>query len=384
MPAWPGRLLIGLILVPLYPLWLLPQVKGMVRAALFVTQVLPLPFKPQRWFAGEPSREAVSFPLAEGTGSADIYRIPDGRKRAGVMVFLGIIAAPRDDHRVVNLGMALARAGFVAMFPWSPSMMGKRIQPDEPDNLVRAFQHLTGLEYVAEDRSGMGGFCVGAAMVTIAASDPRINEGVNFVSSFGSYYDMGDTIRQICSNRSFYGRAVDPWDPNHLTEEVMTIQLIGGLADASERDTLTRMFIGEDDVHAQEPEGLSGEGRMIYRLLSSTAGPDEGRLTLEEADLLVRDLPASFQEGLKRISPSASVANLKARILIAHDREDNLVPSEESRRLADALRKRGGLHHTEFSFFSHVTPGKRVGAITFVKEAFKLFRYTYSIIRVTA
>ena len=379
-----GRLVMGLILVPLYPLWLLPQVKGVVRAALFVTQVLPLPFTPQKWFAAEPIREAVSFPLAEATGSADVYRIPGGRKRAGVLVFLGIIAAPRDDHRVVNLGTALARAGFVAMFAWSPSMMGKRIEPDEPDNLVRAFQHLMSLDYVDPGRVGMGGFCVGASMLTIAASDPRINERVSFVSSFGAYYDMGDTIKQICSNRSFYGRAVDPWDPNHLTEEVMTIHLIGGLEDAAERDALTRMFIGEDGSHAQEPEGLSGEGRMVYRLLSSTAGPDAGRLSLEEADRLVRDLSTSFQDGLRRISPSAGVANLKARVLIAHDREDNLVPSEESRRLANALRERGGFRHTEFSFFSHVTPGKRVGAVTFVKEAFKLFRYTYSIIKVTA
>ena len=57
------------------------------------------------------------------------------------------------------------------------------------------------------------------------------------------------------------------------------------------------------------------------------------------------------------------------------------MPSEESRRLADALVTRGDLHYTEFSFFDHVTPDKAVGPLTFVKEAFKLFRYTYNIMR---
>ena len=94
-------------------------------------------------------------------------------------------------------------------------------------------------------------------------------------------------------------------------------------------------------------------------------------------------MPAGLLEDFDKISPSAWVGKLKARLLIAHDREDHAVPSEESRRLADALSDRGNLLYTEFSFFSHVTPDKPVGPFTFVKEAFKLFRYTYSIIRLT-
>lgn len=60
-----------------------------------------------------------------------------------------------------------------------------------------------------------------------------------------------------------------------------------------------------------------------------------------------------------------------------------MVPAEESHRLADALSARKGISYTEF-FFSHVTPNKRVAPLTFAKEAFKLFRYVYSIIRVAS
>ena len=42
-----------------------------------------------------------------GVGIADIYRIPDGKKRAAVLLFLGANAAGRDDKDVVKLGDAL-------------------------------------------------------------------------------------------------------------------------------------------------------------------------------------------------------------------------------------------------------------------------------------
>ena len=63
--------------------------------ALFVTQVLDVGPKPQSWFTGEPQRQEVSYPQATGTGLADIYRIPDGRQRAAVLIFLGANAAGR-------------------------------------------------------------------------------------------------------------------------------------------------------------------------------------------------------------------------------------------------------------------------------------------------
>ena len=390
------RLGLGIIiLIFLNFLALSLQGRTIVRSTLFVAQVLPLPIKPQEWVTANPVLESVTFPLADGEAKADIYRVKGGGKRAGILVFLGVDPAPRNDARVVNLGNGLARAGFVAMFPWSETMMGKRIHPSEPDNLVHAFTFLRGLEYVDQDRVGMGGFCVGGSISVIAASDPRINDAVRFVSSFGGYYDAYDLLKQIASNRSIYKQTVEPWEPDALVEDVLANQLIEGLQDGRDKELLSGIFLdisgglkkGATMLDASdESQGLSElskRGNAVNRILESVAAHgDQDRLALNEAEAYMQELPSRFLDELWRLSPSTSIGNLKARLLIAHDREDNLIPSEESRRLLAAISERGNMHYTEFSFFSHVTPDKQVGAITFTKEAFKLFRYTYDIIKV--
>ncbi len=386
MRRWLSRATIALMRLVLRPLGLLPippQLRATVRAVLFITQVLPLPFKPQEWLLPSPKREPVTFQLDGEEGSADIFRIADGRVRAGVLVYPGANPGLKTDPRVANLGNALARAGFVVMVPWSPFLLQNELSPSDPDYLVRAFQYFRGLKWVDKDRVGMGGFCVAASMVLVAASDSRISGQVDFVSSFGAYYDLKDLIRQISTKRRFYRDASKPWYPSDNTQRFLANQLIGGLEEP-EKDVMTGAFLGEDDGEQPQPDGFSMAGKTVHGLLSSMAATEaDGRISLEEAESLFQRLPTSLLDDMDKVSPAASIGGLRARLLIAHDREDDAVPSEESRRLADALQKHGDLHYTEFSFISHVTPGRPVGPLTFIREAFKLFRYTYKVIRVS-
>ena len=57
------------------------------------------------------------------------------------------------------------------------------------------------------------------------------------------------------------------------------------------------------------------------------------------------------------------------------------MPSEESRRLADALPDNVDAYYTEFSLFNHVDPTQVVGPIEFVGEAIKLFLHMYNVMK---
>jgi hypothetical protein len=46
-------------------------------------------------------------------------------------------------------------------------------------------------------------------------------------------------------------------------------------------------------------------------------------------------------------------------VIIGHDRDDAVVPVEESRRLRDDLSGNRGLRYTEFAMFEHADPTRR-------------------------
>ena len=371
-------LALGLVLVALTVIFtLIPPAWVGVQTGLFVSQILDAPVKPQSWFNSQPLRQEISYPRPDGEGVADLYRIPDDRKRAGVLIFLGANAAGRDDPDVINLGNALARAGFVAMFHWSRTMgLRLNIDPDEVENLVWAFQHLRSQEFVDQNRIGMGGFSVGGSLAMVAASDPRISDDVVFLNAFGAYYDVHDFFLQVASRSRFFEGQQEPWEVDRLTWLVFANELIGSLDDPKERELFNRRFLQGEDITEEELAATSSQAQTVRLLLEGT--------TLEEAETLYQSLPAGLRRDLQRISPSAHISGLKARLMIMHDRGDRLIPAAESRRLVQALEGRGNFRYTETEVFEHVRPGSDSGIWALISEAFKLYRHMYGIVRVAA
>ena len=348
-----------------------PQGKAGFRAALFVPQVLDAPIKPQLWFSGDPVRHEVTYPQANGTGVADVYRIPDGEPRAAVLLFLGANAAGRDDKDVINLGEALARSGFVVMFHWSPTMaLQHNIDPAEIDNLVRAFQFLERQEWVDSERVGIGGFCVGASFSLVAAADPRIRDRVRFVNAFGPYFDARELLIQVVTRSRIDQGVRTPWQPDRLTLEVFANELIETVDDPADNELLTKRYMAGESIDAQP---ATSAGQTVARLLEGVSPEEAARLYLT--------LPEDFREGMDQISPSRYVNDIKAKLLVLHDRNDELVPSAESRRLAAAMADRGDIRYTELLSFDHVRPETGTGAWLLIKEGFKLYRHMYSVMR---
>lgn len=356
-----------------------PQLPTGLHTALFVTQVLNIPVKPQTWFTQAPVREEITFQRANGEGQADVYYIPDGKRRAALLVFLGANAAGRDDRDVVNFGNALARTGYVPMFSWSPTMgLQNNVDPEEVENLVWAFQHLRAQDYVDPDRVGMAGFSVGGSFTMVAASDPRISDDVAFVNAFGAYYDARDFFVQIASSTKRSGDTVEHWDVDRLTRRVFTNELIEVAPTEEERNILTRRFVDNAEVPQGELDRLDGTADISRRLLEGT--------NPQEAERLLNEMPADFLEELDGISPRNCIDNFENRLLIMHDVGDPLIPVGESRRLMATLESqgRGNMRYTETEIFEHVRPEADLQLWPLVKGASKLYAHMYGILRMAA
>ena len=373
-------ILVGVLLVAVVSLaTVFPQLPTGFHTALFVTQVLNVPVKPQVWFTQAPVRQEITYERPDGLGEADVYYIPDGKRRAALLVFLGANAAGRDDADVVNFGNALARAGYVPMFSWSPTMgLQNNVDPAEIENLVLAFQHLRGLDYVDPDRLGMAGFSVGGSFVMVAASDPRIRDDVAFINAFGAYYDARDFFVQIASSTKRSGDTVERWDVDKLTRRVFTNELIEVAPTEAERNILTRRYVDNAEVAQAELDGLDGAANISRLLLDGTSP--------EEAGELLNQMPADFLEELDGISPSNHINNFENRLLVMHDVGDPLIPVGESRRLVETLQSQGrqDMRYTETEIFEHVRPGADLQLWPLVKGASKLYVHMYGILRMAA
>ena len=145
------------------------------------------------------------------------------------------------------------------------------------------------------------------------------------------------------------------------------------MQDPVERQLLTQAFVEGSIALEGIVDTLTPEAGAVYRLLSR---PD-----LDQVDQLMTQLSPETIESLRLISPSTGIADLKARVLIMHDRADSLVPSEESLRLAEAVEGRNSTYYTEFSFFQHVDPTRSVSPPVYLREGFKLFLHMYNIMR---
>ena len=359
------------VLATAFVLAFTPQVSATGRALGFVAQVLPtVPLKPAEWFTDAPERIEITYPLSDGSmGVADLYVPAGGGERSAVLFFLGVNPAGKDDERVVNVGNSVARAGIVVMIPWSERMAQRHVSGQEIDDLVRGFEHLRTLPMVDSEKVGMAGFCVGASLMLVAAQDERIRDDVTVVNSFAGYYDAKDLIASVVTHRRFYDGDSGQWQPDVLSTAVVRTHLLESVPDAAERQQVAQAI---EDGSAL-PAGLSPEAQLVYDILHA---PD-----IDQARRLIERLPPQSLDTLNDISPSTNINDLRARLLVMHDTQDPLVPSEESRRLVDALQERGNVYHTEFSFFDHLDPSSRVGYLELAREGSKLFGHIYQVMR---
>ena len=382
MWRWARRILLSvaaLLAVFIVLLVVTPQGRAAAKAALFIPQVLPdIPVTPLEWITGDPVYVEVTYPLAEGEGVADLYLPAGSGKHSAVLFFQGVVPGGRFDPRLVALAEGLARSGMIVMVPWSDTQVDERITIEHIDNLVRGFQYLSGHERVDPERVGMGGICVGASMSLVAAQDDRIKDQVKFVNFFAGYYDAFDFVRAIGSRSRFGEDYSAPWETDKLVLRVFKYHLIEGVASDVDRAILNSIFFPAEGATPGDPGLLTREGDVVHRLLNG--------VTIEEVDGLMEKLSPKTNEFLAMISPSSHIDKVEARVLIMHDLSDKLVPSEESRRLAEALDERGTAYHTEFSFFQnkvqvHKDESTDISFFGYLGEAYKLYMHMYNIMR---
>lgn len=377
------RVVLDIIILPLVLALLILvflDAKALYRSALLVTELLPgKSLSLLNYLSDHPVHKQIGFEVNNKMVEADLYLPRNKKNTPGFIFFLGVSPADRgSDPRVETLVNTLARLGVAVLVPWLETQEKSIVVKDDVESLIYLFEYFSDIESIDDTKIGMGGICTGASMVALAASDSRINENVKFLNLFAGYYDALDFTKAVVSKKRFYNDLLYEWQPDTLTQIVVAKQLSESVSNRYDREYLNRLIL-EGDRDAEIDSFLTDEGKVIYLLISNPQ--------IHNVDNLFNKLPNKTISYLEDISPSKFVGNLKARVMIMHDRHDRLVPVDESRRFYEGLKSNHSVYYTEFSSFQnqiqvHVdNDAGNISSADYLIEAWKLLTHLYEVMK---
>ena len=351
----------------------LASIRAAGRTATFFLKVLPmLPSRPIDWVTGKPVVERVRYPSRAGPMEGDLYRPAGPGPHPGIVVCLGVVPFEVDHPQVPILGRALARAGFAALLYWSPAMRDFRLDPEDVGDIALAYRWLIERPDIDPSRSGLLGTCVGGSFALMAAAHPLVRDRVAFVAEWAAYASMWTFAQDIASATRPMNGTREPWEVDPLTRKVY-VHSMTAVLEASEAQMLRTAFAEPSGTLDVAP--LSDYGRAIRPLLT-VLDPDGAE------DALAR-LPATLRARLDALSPIGFLGDVRAPLIVlAHDRDDGVIPIAESRQMWSVLAGRAGAHYTEIGMFQHMDPTKqRVSPLVMARELAKFYSLVYPIFR---
>ena len=307
-----------------------PALRG-YEALLVLAELVgrPLP----TWVDGRPTaaRLAVSYERDGRRRQADLYESL-GQSHAGIVFVPGAVQDGKDDPRVVAFATSLARCGFAVLVPDIVALRELRLLPDSAVDVADALAWMESRPDVA--RLGMLTTSVGIGPSLIALLDDPSGRDVRFFVSIGGYYDLPRTLGYLTTG-SYDAYGVTRRDlPNDYGKWIYALSNAARLQSPAERatfETLARRKLADPSADVTELiDRLGPAGRASYAYVVNR-DPARARVLLDE-------MPDYLRADVDRLDLAArDLEGLRARFILVHGKDDDMIPYGESVGLAAAL-----------------------------------------------
>src|SRR5262245_35230971 len=224
-----------------------------------------------------------------GAIPVDVYTGP--RSKFPVVLVHGVNETGKDSPDLRKVGEALAGAGYRVVVPDRVRLRHQTLSPDDADDVLSVFESLG---------SDGGIVCAsyGCGPALIAASRAEIRDRVRFVATFGSYFNLTDTLRFLVTSPPT-ALAYSKWIYMRAN-----LQLVRNDAD---RNSLSAIGVEREMQPTEEwtlgSECLGPEGRAILALYESQ--------NASEFDSRLGNLPL-LRHRMERLSPANYIEGIRA------------------------------------------------------------------------
>jgi hypothetical protein len=299
----------------------------------------------------EPTRRAITFPVGDRRYEGDLYESPEGVS-AAILLVPGAAKKGKDDRRLVVLATALARARFAVMVPDLPGLRRLEVTPGNVQEVRAAFAWLCAQpELAPKGRAGLAGISYASGPAVLAALEPEIRERVRFILCIGGYYNLEKVLTFLTTG---YFEKDGEWHhlaPSTYGKWVFVLSTVDRISDPRDRLTLKEIARGKlNDLDAGGNELAGRLGREGQAMIAFVTNRDPQRFSE-----LLKGLPKNVQLDIDALNPARrDLSGLKARVILVHGLDDNIIPYTESIAFAGALPAHqtklflvGGLFHVD-------------------------------------
>jgi dienelactone hydrolase len=304
---------------------------------------------------------------------ATVYR-PAGVNRAlpGWVVLHGLTVPGRRHPALIRFAQAVACAGNVVFVPDVPEWRRLRVAPAPTIATIRAAAAaLQERGDVEHEHVGLFGFSFGATQALIAAADEEISRLLSGIAAWGGFCDLRRLFRFGLTGLHELDDMTWHTPPDPYGAWIMAgnyLPHVPGYQDATEvGDALHALAIesGERGHYAWDPiydasklrlrSTLRPSHRELFDLVAPlTTATERERDALEPAALELADRLADTALRLEPLlDPQPFLPRVRTGVLLAHGRDDRLIPFSESVRLARQLPQQRLTSLTITSLFQH-------------------------------
>lgn len=294
-----------------------------------------------------PTRSVVSWTVEGHGGEGDLYT-PAEAIRGRVIFVPGLLVDARNDERVIATAFTLARAGFLTLVPETTAYNALKASPADIAAITDAGLWLAGpaLPDKPPDQIGIVALSYMSGPAILAAARAPLAEKVKFVFFIGGYYSMTDMIRFI-TTRKFRAAPGDPWSEeppaDYATWAFLKANAMGmeNAADGAALAAIADAKLAHGDADVTALVGALGpEGRSVYDLIANR-DPDR-------VEALIAALPQGLRTQFDALDPSKQdLSGFQGEALLVHGKDDPLIASVESGKLAAALGDKAHLYILE-------------------------------------
>jgi pimeloyl-ACP methyl ester carboxylesterase len=343
------------LLVALLAVGVTPPVRSRVKGALLAIEALDFPLRPLSWTTLPPHEREVELPST----SADLYRARGFSRQAGIVLVHGANPGGKDDPRVVGLARSLSRTGRRVLVP-QLGLRNERLDRRDTTRILDAIEHLA-----VDAPVGVLAFSYGGGLTLVALGDrPEAQDGVAFVATAGTYYDIRHIVQGVTTGTVPFRRRTIRWDADPEGRDVLMRQL-AFLLGRRDETRLRRAW------QRRDPSDLEPQVRRVYDLVANRRP--------ERVEELIARLPAKIRRLAGELSPSRVVDRIRVPVLALHSRDDPASPPTESRLLVAALEDRVDARLIEVGILRHLTPTR--SPLRAAREGARIADFTSRVLR---